>query len=100
MSLCLAITSSSASTSFSICSKVLGRSSAEGVNSSELTPSELKTFFSHRMQRLPKFKRCSEALSEIAATLYSCQLRLHILHGNLFSLVRSSLVFGEVPRLI
>jgi hypothetical protein len=35
---CPAILSSSASTSFSICSKVFGMSSAEGVNSSELAP--------------------------------------------------------------
>jgi hypothetical protein len=97
---CPAITSSSASTLFSICSKVLGRSSAEGVNSSELAPIEMKTFFSRRTQRLPKFKQTSEALSEIAATLYFCQLRLRILHGNLFSLVRSSLIFGEVSHLI
>jgi hypothetical protein len=40
------------------------------------------------------------ALSKIAAVLYFCQLQLRILSATLFSLVRSSLIFGEVPRLI
>jgi hypothetical protein len=53
---CPAITSSSASTSFSICLKVFGMSSAEGVNSSELAPTELKNLFNRYTQRLPKFK--------------------------------------------
>jgi hypothetical protein len=53
---CPAITSSSASTSFSICSKVFGMSLAQGVNSSELAPTELKTLFNRCTQRLPKFK--------------------------------------------
>jgi hypothetical protein len=43
---CPAITSSSASTLPSMCSKVLGIFSAEGVNSSELATTELKTLFS------------------------------------------------------
>jgi hypothetical protein len=51
---CPAITSSSASTSPSICSKVLDMFSAEGVNFSALAPTELKTFFSRYTQRLPK----------------------------------------------
>jgi hypothetical protein len=42
---CPAITSSSASTSPSICSKVLEMSFAEGVNFSALAPTKLKTFF-------------------------------------------------------
>jgi hypothetical protein len=41
---CPAITSSSASTSPSMCSKVLDLFSAEGVNFSALAPTELKTF--------------------------------------------------------
>jgi hypothetical protein len=41
---CPAITSSSASTSPSMCSKVLDMFSAEGVNFSALAPTELKTF--------------------------------------------------------
>jgi hypothetical protein len=53
-SLCPAITSSSASTSPSICSKVLDMFSVKGVNFSALAPTELKTFFSHCTQRLPK----------------------------------------------
>jgi hypothetical protein len=44
-SLCPAITSSSASTLPSICSKVLDMFSAEGVKFSALAPTELKTFF-------------------------------------------------------
>jgi hypothetical protein len=49
---CPAITSSRASTSPSICSKVPGRSSTEGLNFSELAPTELKTCFSRYMHRL------------------------------------------------
>jgi hypothetical protein len=50
---CQAITSSSASTSPSICSKVLDMFPVEGVNFSALAPTELKTFFSHCTQWLP-----------------------------------------------
>jgi hypothetical protein len=53
---CPAITSSSASTSPSMCSKVLGIFSAKGVNSLELAPTELKTLFSHCTQLLSTFK--------------------------------------------
>jgi hypothetical protein len=51
---CPAITSPSASTSPSMCSKVPGRSSTEGSNFSELAPTELKTYFSYCTHRLPK----------------------------------------------
>jgi hypothetical protein len=51
---CPAITSSSASTSPSMCSKVLDMFSVEGVNFLALAPTELKTFFSRCTQRLPK----------------------------------------------
>jgi hypothetical protein len=55
-SLCPAITSSSASTSPSMCSKVLDMFLAEGVNFSALAPTELKTFFNRCTQRLPKLR--------------------------------------------
>jgi hypothetical protein len=97
---CLDITSSSASTSPSMCSKVFGISSAEGVNSSELAPTELKTLFNRCTQRLSKFKHMFGSLSKIVVALYFCQLQLRILSANLFSLVRSFLIFGQVPRLI
>jgi hypothetical protein len=45
-SACPPITSSSASTSPSICSKVSGRLSTEGLNFSAPAPTELKTYFS------------------------------------------------------
>jgi hypothetical protein len=56
---CPAITLSSASTSPSICSKVLDRSSTEGSNYSELAPTEVKTCFSRCTHRLPKFRHLS-----------------------------------------
>ena len=56
---CPAITSSRASTSPSIWSNVPGRSSTEGLNFSELAPTELKTYFSHWMHRVPKPKHFS-----------------------------------------
>jgi hypothetical protein len=61
---CPAITSSSASTSPSICSKVLDMFSAEGVNFSALTRTELKTFFSHCTQRLPKSRHMFQSSSK------------------------------------
>jgi hypothetical protein len=54
-----AITSSRASTSPSMCSKVPGRSSTEGLNFSELAPTELKTYFSRCTHRLPKSRHLS-----------------------------------------
>jgi hypothetical protein len=56
---CPAITLSSASTSLSICSKVLGKSSTEGSNFSELTHTELKTCLS----------RCTAAVAEVQANI-------------------------------
>jgi hypothetical protein len=53
-SLCPVITSSSASTSFSICSKAFGISSAEGAISSELAPTELNIPFNRCAQRVAK----------------------------------------------
>jgi hypothetical protein len=49
---CSVITSSNASTSFSICSKVFGISSAEGAISSELAPIELKIPFNQCMHQV------------------------------------------------
>jgi hypothetical protein len=53
---CPAITSSSASTLFSMRLKVSDISLAEGAISSELAPTELKTPFNHCTQRLPNSK--------------------------------------------
>jgi hypothetical protein len=53
-SLCPVITSSRASTSFSICSKALGISLAEGPISSEVAPTELNIHFSRFTQRVAK----------------------------------------------
>jgi hypothetical protein len=58
---CPTITSSSASTSPSMCSKVLDIYSAAGVNFSALAPTELKTFFSRCTQRL-LLGTCSQML--------------------------------------
>ena len=99
-SLCPAITSSSASTSPSMCSKVLDMFLAEGVNFSALAPTELKPFLIAIHSGCQNPDTCSEALSKIAAVLYFFQLQLRILSANLFSLVRNSLIFGKVPRLI
>jgi hypothetical protein len=52
-SMCPVITSSRASTSFSIWLKVSDISSAEGAISSELVPTELKIAFNRCTQRLP-----------------------------------------------
>jgi hypothetical protein len=65
---CPAITSSSASTSPSMCSKVFGISSVEGVNSSELAPTELKTLFNYCMQRLPKFKHMFQSSFKVCCS--------------------------------
>jgi hypothetical protein len=79
---CPAITSSSASTLFSVCSKVFSMSSAKGVNSSELAPTELKTLFNRCTQRLPKFKHmfrssfkdcCSFVFFSALASYFVCK---------------------------
>jgi hypothetical protein len=78
---CSAITSSRASTSFSIWSKVLDMSSAEGVISSELAPTELKTFFNRCTQLLPNCRHlfrssvkdsCSFVLLSASALHFAC----------------------------
>jgi hypothetical protein len=82
---CPAITSSSASTSPSMCSKVLDIFSVEGVNFSALAPTELKTFFNRCMQRLPKPKHifcssfkdcCSFVFSTASASNFVCKFFL------------------------
>jgi hypothetical protein len=97
---CPAITSTSASTSPSICSKVLDMFSAEGVNFSALAPTELKTFISHVHSGCQNPDTCSEALPKIASASYFQQLQLRILFASFFFLVRSSLIFGEALCLI
>jgi hypothetical protein len=79
---CPAITSSSASTSLSICSKVLGRSSTEGSNLSELAPSELKTCFSRCTHQMLKFKHMSEALLMIFADSNFSRFRFQASHQD------------------
>jgi hypothetical protein len=62
---CPAITLSSASSSPSICSKVLETFLAEGVNFSALAPTELKkTFFCRCMQRLPNSRHMFRSSSK------------------------------------
>jgi hypothetical protein len=82
---CPAMTSSSASTSPSICSKVLDMFSVEGVNFSALAPTELKTFFSRCTQRLPKSKHifrssfkdcCNFVFSAALASYFDCKFFL------------------------
>jgi hypothetical protein len=97
---CPAITSSSASTSPSMCLKVLDMFSAEGVNFSALAPTELKTFFSRCTQRLPKpWHMFRSYFKDCCSFVFSTAL-LRILSASFFFLVRSSLIFGEVPYLI
>jgi hypothetical protein len=99
-SLCLAITSSSASTSPSMCSKVLDMFSTEGVNFSALAPTELKTFFNRCTQWLPKprhmfrssFKDCfSFVFSTALVSYFVCKFFLSCLKLS---------DFGEAPCLI
>jgi hypothetical protein len=97
---CPAITSSSASTSLSICSKVLGRFSTKGSNLSELAPIELKTCFSRCTHEMPKFKHLSEALLRIFVDSNFSRLRLQASHQNSYFLAQSFLIFRGVHHLI
>jgi hypothetical protein len=97
---CPAITSSNASTSPSICSKVLDMFSAEEVNFSVLAPTELKPFLVAARSGCQNPDICSEVLSKIASPSYFQQLQLRILSAIFFFLVRNSLIFGEAPCLI
>jgi hypothetical protein len=111
-SLCPAIISSSASTSPSMCSKVLDMFSAEGVNFSALAPTELKTFFNHCMQRLPKLRHmlrssfkdcCSFVFSAASASYLVCKLFLScsklsdFCRSSLFNLVFSACASAREP---
>jgi hypothetical protein len=62
-SLCPVITSSRASTSFSICSKARGISSAEGIISSEAAPTELNIPFSRSIHRVAKSEHLFQRVS-------------------------------------
>jgi hypothetical protein len=81
---CPAITSLSASTSPSICLKVLDMFSAEGVNFSALAPTELKTFSVAARSGYQNLDICPEVLSKIASASYFQQLQLRILSANFF----------------
>jgi hypothetical protein len=111
---CPAITSSSASTSPSMCSKVLDMFSAEGVNFSALAPTELKTFFNRYTQRLPKprhmfrssFKDCCNfVFSTASASYFVCKLFLSCLklsdfcRSSPFNLVFSSCASDREPSI-
>jgi hypothetical protein len=95
-----AITSSSASTSLSICSKVLGKSSTEVSNFSELDPTELRPVIAVARSGCRNLSKHSEALLGILADLSFSRLQLQALHQNFSFLVRSFLIFGGVHRLI
>jgi hypothetical protein len=106
---CSAITSSSASTSPSMCLKVLDMFSAEGINFSVLAPIELKTFFNRCTQRLPKprhmfrssFKDCCSFVFSTASASYfvckfflSCSKLSNFWRSSLFNL--AFLVYASV----
>jgi hypothetical protein len=91
---CPVITLSSASTSFSICSKALGLSSAEGAISSELAPTELNIPFNRCTQRVAKsehlFRRsfndsCSFVFFSASASDFACSSFLSCLKHSNFS---------------
>jgi hypothetical protein len=109
---CLAITSTSASTLPSICSKVLEMFSTEGVNFSALAPIELKTFFSCCTHQLPKFRHmfCSSSkdcfsfvFSAASASYFACKFFLScsklsdFCRSSLFNLIfRTALLQGNL----
>jgi hypothetical protein len=112
---CLAITSSSTSTSLSICSKVLGKSSTEGSNFSELAPTELKTCFSRCTQRLPKFKQAfrssftdscnfeffSTSAPSFASKLFlSCSKSSDFQRSSSFNLATSAWASANEPSIV
>jgi hypothetical protein len=112
---CPAITSSSACTSPSMCSKVLDMFSAEGVNFSALAPTELKTFFNRYTQRLPKSRHmfqssfkdcCSFVFPAASASYFMCKLFLscsklsHFCRSSMFNLAFSACSSqGNLPLL-
>jgi hypothetical protein len=111
---CPAITSSSASTLPSMCSKVLDMFSAEGVNFSALAPTELITFFSRCTQRLPKSRHmfrssfkdcCSFVFSAASASYFDCKLFLScsklsdFCRSSLFNLAFSAYTSAREPSI-
>jgi hypothetical protein len=111
---CHAITSSSASTSPSMCSKVLYIFSAEGVNFLALALTELKTFFNRCTQWLPKpkhmfrssFKDCCSFVFSIASTSYlvckfflSCSKLSDFWRSSPFNLVFSACTSARKPSI-
>jgi hypothetical protein len=97
---CLAMTSSSASTSLSICSKVLGKSSTEGSNFSELAPTELKTCLSRCTQRLSKFKQTFRSSFRDSCNFEFFSTSASSLASELFLSCSKISAFGGVHRLI
>jgi hypothetical protein len=111
---CPAITSSSASTSPSMCSKVLDMFLAEGVNLSALAPTELKIFFNRCTQWLPKpihmfrssFKDCCSFVFSTASDSYfvckfflSCSKLSDFCRSSLFNLVFSACAYAWEPSI-
>jgi hypothetical protein len=85
---CPAITSSSASTSPSMCSKVLDMFSAERVNFSALDLTELKTFFNRCTQRLPKLRHMlRSSFKDCFSFVFSCSKLSDFCRSSLFNLV-------------
>jgi hypothetical protein len=107
-SACPAITSSSASTSPSICSKVSSRFSTEGLNFSALAPTELKTCFSRCRHWLPKFTHFSgssfsdfckfEFFSASASSLAS--KFFFYMESSLFNLAISAWASASEPSMV
>jgi hypothetical protein len=111
---CPAITSSSASTSPSMCSKVIDMFSDEGVNFSALAPTELKTIFNRCTQRLPKprhmfrssFKDCCNFVFSTASASYfvckfflSCSKLSDFWRSSLFNLAFSVCASAREPSI-
>jgi hypothetical protein len=112
---CPAITSSRASTSPSIWSNVPDRSSTEGLNFSELTPTELKTYFSRWMHRVPKPKHFScrslsdffifeifsaSASSFVLKSFFSCSKLFDYRESSLFNLAISAWASASEPSIV
>jgi hypothetical protein len=112
---CPAITSLSASTLLSICSKVLGKSSTEGSIFLELAPTELKTCLSRCTQRLPKFKQIfwssfkdfyrfeffSTSASSLASKFFlSCSKLSDLQRSSLFNLATSVWASANEPSIV
>jgi hypothetical protein len=112
---CPAKISLSASTLLSICSKVLGKSSTEGSNFSELAPTELKTCRSRCTQRLPKFKQTfrssfrdscrfefflASASSLASKLFFSCSKFSDLQRSSSFNLATSAWASTNEPSIV